>query len=357
MCNLISRISNLLRDRNLWDYYSNNNFQFSIEDINNVNKCYEFINSYIKDSRKETIHFNKYLNALRSFKEKDIEGYRMRHIVSLFFIGLVFFGNNFIKDKIKNEIEEIGVFSDIDNLDKEFVFVWFLTCIFHDIGYVFENDITSNELTIEEIHSESSSLRNLLPSIVWGNMPNHYNLVISKYLYYRKSKDHGIMGGLSFAKNVCELRKIRYNNQPEGERYKWKPELDKLYKYIGCRICCHNIFYVRMGIENLCNNITYIISGLCPLILNGKKDMNGKYVQYPLHFTKQPLFFLLCLIDSIDPMKICGQIPKDLSIDITSQGEVTICCNNADFIKRISAISEWLVSVTSDNKSITFVLD
>lgn len=61
MCNLISNISNILKNRALWDYYSDNDLHFSIENIKNVDDCYEFLNSYVKDSRKETINFSKYL--------------------------------------------------------------------------------------------------------------------------------------------------------------------------------------------------------------------------------------------------------------------------------------------------------
>lgn len=317
----------------------------------------EFIKAYIQGSRKSYLFVTNSLCAMGADAEQSK---RLCHIVSSFFLGLVIYYNHrFIKSKIIEELKNLQVFKDYDDLDKQFVFVWFMTCMFHDIGYVFEKNIVNIHVTQHELISEKEKLIKTLNSLQKEGLPGHYKDIVDNYLRYRENKDHGILGGLSYAENVCKIRKEQYEkakkDKNEKEMNQWNENLNRLYQYVAWRICCHNIFYIRVGDSSCTDVLQYIYYGLYPLMLCNRKKKDGIYVDYPISFDKSPLFFFFCLIDSIDPMKLCDKIPEDLEFGYEDNG-VIISCTNAQYIQKVEKINDWLIGVKKEDNKITFHL-
>ena len=112
-----------------------------MESLNNSKK---FLKDFIEMSSKEK-------NEL--YKEIDNLNDRATHVVSAFFIGHYIYENTQLKNLIDKEISKLvevsGVKSDIN-----FSFIWYLTCLFHDLGYNIEK---SSNLKFENIKSLEES--------------------------------------------------------------------------------------------------------------------------------------------------------------------------------------------------------
>lgn len=343
---IIEQIESIINDTSKWNYYQDQNLTWQYKNISDVELCYDFIREYVGCSNKNTVSFEKHIEAMRNYSENEIPGKRLCHIVSVFFLGLAMYNyNDYLKREIDQELLSLNVFDEHDNMKTEFIFIWFMISMFHDLGYVFEKDIISKNYRLTDLIADKTELINSIDNIpTFDKMPAHYRKIIIRYLKYRENKDHGILGGLSFAKHVCDLRKQKYDSSPNKETKKmWKPELDKLYKYVAWRICCHNIFYIRPGDDDIEYVLKYFYYGLFHLMLCNRKTETGCYVDYPISFKESPLFFFLCLVDSIDPMKVCDKIPQDLEIKCDSKGHLYISCSVEKYMKKVEEIKKWLV--------------
>lgn len=357
MKTLKEQFKNIFKDSPRWDYYYGKEKpidNFSIDYLSDSNRCYHFIYSYMHRSQKDAEPFVDYLLALANDEKEDI---RLCHIVSTFFLGLVLYQNKYIKDFINKEIMGLKVFETEDEIEKEFIFVWYLVCLYHDLGYVYEKQITNDRITKDYIEYKKKLLTETILFIDKDSTPDYYSEIIDKYLKYRGGKDHGILGGLEFTKYITELRFRKYDEaEDEHSKKEWKPELDKLYKYVGWCICCHNVWYRRCENNNVCDVLEYIAKGLNPLVFSGRKE-EGKYVEYPLKFQDFPLFFLFCLVDSIEPSKLCSKqeevcdVLDKIKIEVSDTGlvkfDISQLPNNEGYIKK--SLNSWLVSVEYDN--------
>ena len=364
-------IIDILAHPTKWNYYDSEELRKKIvetKDINNSEHCYDFIKEYIKLSDKGYYFIEEALDFFK-INEKNYDQ-RLCHIVSSFFLGLALYNHEsgYFSEAIRNELCALGVFDSADDIDHEFIFVWFLVCMFHDLGYVYESllgkDYVDTEFLKSRYCNEAKQLVEALPDfkgecakLPKTTIPIHYEMIIENYLEYRQNKDHGILGGLSFATKLTKLRKQKY----EGDtgNLSWKPELDKLYNYVGWRICCHNIWYQRGCESSNSGLIDYANAGLSSLILDNKKEKNGTYKKYPINFKKHPLFFFFCLIDTIEPTKKCdGKIPDDMELDLIDGVLEISCTSEKKYINDISkSLNEWLAGTIINENKMTIYLD
>ena len=347
MPSIKEQIKNIIKDRSKWRYYNNMSVSFEFENLSDTEKCYDFIQKFINCSRKNEPIFMKGVHAIKEHKEGDGEkGERLCHIVSVFFFGLTLFNSiSIFKEKIIEELKSLNIFDKEDNIEQEFIFVWFMISMFHDLGYIFEKNIVTNEYTKNDIIKEKAELLNSFGTLSCSEkLPAHYQKIIKKYSKYRENKDHGILGGLSFAKHLTKLRETKYEEEQDAEnKMKWKPELDRLYRYVAWRICCHNIFYTRFGDSSINEIFKYVYHGLFPLILCNRKNDSNSYVDYPIKFKESPLFFFLCFVDSIDPIKKIGRFPDDLKIECNDSGFLSISSKDPVYMESIKSIEDWLL--------------
>lgn len=167
-----------------WNYY-NSSILESL-DIFDSKDCYRFANDFFHNSGKATS-----LNTLLIQIDK-LESSRCQHIVYTYLLGIYFYNNS---KKIKYTIDQ-----KINRYNKEFPFIWFLICLFHDLGSSNEN------ACIEESITDSIALRQ--PS----GIPRFYKDLYKNYYEYRKSfsiYDHGITAGLIMYRDLCKIRRIK----------------------------------------------------------------------------------------------------------------------------------------------------
>ena len=105
--------------REFWDYYKTDEI-FSYEDKNVARK---FIQSYFTAGSKQYV--------IREWCESDIQelSFRNIHTVNVFFIGII----------IQRVIDaNLCLLSEMGE-DYSFSYLWYLTCLSHDLGYIYEN--------------------------------------------------------------------------------------------------------------------------------------------------------------------------------------------------------------------------
>jgi hypothetical protein len=274
----------------------------------------------------------------------NLSAMRKQHTVSCYFLGILIYNENeWIRKMIDKQIQSLNSYVTGEKPNEKFYYIWMLICLFHDLGYAkeeYSSNSKDNKAILKRIPTKP---RNLLPTI--------YNKsLLRKYWAYRKCRwrveDHGIIGGLAFYHDMCELRMKMDQNL-----YKihcWDKKLEKDYACAAWIIACHNIFTIRKGSEYEC---CYRHYGLHELITK----------EYLIKAEIHPILFLFCLVDSIEPIKICGDYSyfdkMDLYINSQDQIELELDRLPITIRKKIEkmgrGLKEWLTqSEEKENKLI-----
>ena len=276
---------------------------------------------------------------------------RIKHIVSCFFMGLsIYRSSQFLHQKIDMSI----IPRNSDTKEQYFSYLWFLTVLFHDIGYTIEErEIKTYN---KEEYKEYLDLTKHL-----GRRPKNIPIVYTKqilrnYLRWRMCSrlcfDHGIIGGGKLYKCLTEFRHQIVENQNLASRQYidrnnlyWGPELDADFNFISWVVACHNIWFTK---DNETVAHQYRCCKLDKLII-GKEE-------YKISATEHPFLFLFLLADSIEPIKrlegtewfdridICFK-NDSITLDLSRLPEVGIDKYSAS----ISGLNSWLTHVTEDN--------
>lgn len=175
-----------------WRYYNDLKEWGNLDDVFKNPK--DFIVNYFKTGLKGGALNEKLLEELDS---ED----RLSHVVSTFFLGLVLYrkmsyrfsgldkANSKFEISINNEFYSCNL--DATELHNPFLFTWFLTCLGHDIGYLFEKSEVdrdfSNYCDIENLNEL------LVPENLERELPQNGDpYVPSKLNEYSGQGDRGI---------------------------------------------------------------------------------------------------------------------------------------------------------------------
>lgn len=319
-----------------WNYYSEiSNSDFKIE---TADDCRDFIEKYFSISEKKVCsRFGKTLVDTTNIELLPDE--RCKHIVYVFLFGVYAYNNlscvkKLVDDEIKQYINQFKCNSDVN-----FYFIWFLCCLFHDLGYTEEqSEITDKEKL--ELCKEQTQIA--VPEIFKKN-------ILKSYWKYRieihEKYDHGIYAGKEMYELLC---KIREKKASEGKSHLvWDKKLEKIYNVASWIVLCHNIWFAQKDDINACRN--YKKFNLKKLIIEKE--------EYKIKLQSHPLFFFFCLMDTIEPIKIVKDIDLIENIDVSfpANGNEIIINNNlkcgcADiYDKAIRGINNWLTKVRSEN--------
>lgn len=166
-----------------WCYYSSNHPNLSIKTLKNEDESYEFIKEYFKCGGKEQVFC---FEIIQDHEEKIKE--RAQHIISTFLLGFIV-ANSF------------GINVD----ERKFKYLWFLTCLYHDIGYVYEEESKCEHLCALQTGGLDAAKKicgikytsNDEFSTYCKEYVNIYLSHRARCTYGKKGKiDHGIVGGL-----------------------------------------------------------------------------------------------------------------------------------------------------------------
>lgn len=294
------------------------------ETIKDEKKCSEILRQNLEKAGTEPEAGSMFeILSPSSVRGEVIDNNRYQHILMTYYFGIALYNkNDYIKGEIDKELEQ---YSDAlkKHSDSKFSYVWFLICLFHDLGYQYENEFQcalecwpdfTNLINKTKVIGEKSLLD------VLTGIPEFYKPIVQPYFEYRKNEhgvyDHGITGGIKLYHDFCDIRKRKGDNNPEKvkEGY-WNPLLDNVFAFAASIVTCHNIFFAdKKSIEK------YKMYHLFSLIKS--------IPPYPIKISEHPLFFLFCLVDSIEPIKIVKSSDHLEKIEYEIEGTSITCkCN------------------------------
>lgn len=332
-----------IEDNSLWDYYHGSEYpdhQFSFESFNYTADCRNFILNYMARGGKEgLIVCPDFDNLLPT---------RIKHIVSCFFMGLGIYRNvQFLQQKISQSVTS----RISETQEQHFSYLWFLTVLFHDIGYTVEERET--KMYGKEEYKKYLNLIKNLEKRPKGIPKVFTKATLSNYLRWRTCSrsclDHGIIGGAKLYKCLTEFKhKIVENQDLETSQYidrnklYWGPELDADFNFISWVVACHNIWFTN---NDKPEAHQYHCCKLDKLIIEEE--------EYQISASEYPFLFLLLLADSIEPIKrlertewfdrIDIRFEEDsVSLDLTILPEV----GKEKYSRSIRNLNDWLTKVT-----------
>lgn len=334
-----SIIENTFRDQSLWNIYKSE----TLPKINifTPEGCRDFINSFLKVSKKREENFQ--LEVLKHLKDD-----RVQHIVSVYFLGLgIYNTNDYIKRLIDNEFQEYKRKEEVEKAFDDtmnFAYIWFLISLFHDLGYPIEN----GDLPFDIDYILKYGL-NKLKKISF--VPDFYSLELGlNYDNYIKDNfhphDHGVCGGIKMYDSLCYIRHSSCDEEKDAiEKELWKPELDKIFKFVSWIVFCHNMFF--MDRNDTQGTSTYDKYNL--------KELIKEPGEYKIKFQDYPLFVFFVLIDSIEPVKKTKDFKLLDYILLQSKGDKIIIESILDTEKihsysdYINRLNSWFTRVTSED--------
>lgn len=327
--NLLDTINNIFNNEpKIWNYY-NINLNNPLE---GKEQAAEFIYKYFKYACKINLYIDIDSQGIGRNFSRNI------HTAIVFFIGaaiqLKIDPAWYIKSRIRGDEEQYP-----------FSYIWYLTCLAHDFGYIFEENDYNDELEYmkecvpylnkytlvydfyrkcilnKPVHSPQKGDVVLYDSyfdmVKFSNgmliiRPVYSYRTINNYFRYRLFEmgklDHGILGGERFYRELVEIYiKDRYSSNGQ---VKFHYDQKRLWKYIRNCIQAHNIYKASESSRDI-----YIKYGLDELL----PENYNKIV-----YDNNPILFILCLADTIEPTKKFVNDPpeyilKNISVNYDNQ--------------------------------------
>ena len=277
------------------------------------------------------------------------------HTVSVFILGIE------IARKMKNRI-----------LGNE-LFIWFLMCLYHDMGYKLENktDLVKEYYTLDkflqknEIKEEYNIFKVYKKKTLCENYyryraEDRYRTTEHGVIKEHGVIDHGIAGGIILYKVLVknyEMVKRKSENNKDSFEYNnliFSTDNFKDYAKAAIGIIRHNMWYANKSDD--CK--TYYEFGLDDLISEP---------QNKICYTDDRLLFLLCLADTIEPLKnsdikeynkVLEGIYMDVkNINNQNNSKITITIQVSDklenkdkLIKNCLSLNSWMNVDTEQKK-------
>lgn len=273
--NLYDALYEIYKDSSRWKYYSGNRGNYSDKDF----LSYEFSNLFIQQ------YFIAGQKSILTESIYRLSQLRQVHTVSTFFLGLYLY--KFLKVSSHRKYKP------------SFKYLWFLTCLYHDFGYIIEDGIGRN-WTDEIDYDVYKHLE------IPNDLTTYYNVeIMKKYSAYRGNVDHGIEGG----RKLYDLLKKNYAYYRE----KWahennvKPQDDFLYNGRIWFRKRHEKYYAEAALNIMLHNIWFANDP--QTIDKYRKAHMGKLINKRLKFTySAALLFVLAFADTIEPIKKAKEI-------------------------------------------------
>lgn len=302
-----SLIYKIYKKKDCWVYTNNRDYP----DIYDKSQSHKFIKAYLGHAQTEP-ESGSLAAVLNESNFNRIEEWRYQHIVFTFFLGIVIYKNcDDIRDAIDKQFckNKKYVKALEKHGDAPFAYLWFLICLFHDLGYQFENEKEGDQrefANYQGLKKQAKLFESPTDISEYEGVPSYFTEeVIENYYKYRievMSKcDHGISGGVYLFHDLCKIRRNKKKDNPQAfEKGWWKDELEDVFKLASSVVLCHNIF-----LPDEKNMKDYRDYGLDELVKISDKVHNG---EYPFKMEDYPIFFLFCLVDSIEPIKVVKNI-------------------------------------------------
>lgn len=246
-------------------------------------------------------------------------------------------------------------------------YVWFQTCLYHDTASCIEKMLEGDKESSTEIHpfnGDNSIYKNIE---VCGKkfVPTYSKKLIENYYRYAhdefRNRDHGIIGGALFYDKIVRI----FNEKTSGlepdsagkypvkdsDHLSWNRSILDAAAYISDAIMAHNLWTCSPESETAKKYKEYKLDEL--IISSDEKKIS---ISRP---ESNPLLFLLCFLDTIEPIKRfwkesdgeseIGKILKLLSIQWRNN-KILVIWNVAamsyegfyDWMKSVLGMRNWM---------------
>lgn len=256
----------------LSDYYSEalkkKGSKYNVDDLFAQRKARDFIRECFSEEYKNE-KIKRCIGIITPF--------RAVHTVSAFLLGLI------VRNKLQIDTRDWRRLPGEKSPKGSFELFWSFICLFHDIGYKYEED--SDQQLFEDIDDFICFLNldyNLLEE------SKHKNLIRN---YYKKRisgekacLDHGIVGALFLYDALMDLAE-------NSQIYSSIKEYKSFFVKICDTIALHNMW--RASIDNISNYESFGLFELIP----------GDDQHHIIFYKDDPILFLLAVVDTIDPIK------------------------------------------------------
>ena len=318
----------VFNDHSKWKYYS----KMNTNPFESDNDTKEFIARFIELSGK-AIENPLYENI------DKLDNKRLRHIVSIFFLGTYLYNS---VEPIKNSIDKvIARFRQQNPYSKiEFSFVWFLICLFHDLGYSLEDH--DNYADFDEFITGKVKYflkeRVGVPSLYEDVYKNYFNYRLHSTNSFIRKPDHGICGGIILFNKLNEIL-LRKQKNKKSEGLSWNKKLLNIYRYASWVILSHNIFFIRKG--DIAEQI-YRDNKLDFLILDNTEISK-------IDLKKHGFLYLFMLVDTIDPIKKVETFDNLNMIKCKTENNIIMLeveneNTRKEYFKKVLELKQWLIS-------------
>lgn len=281
---------------------------------------------------KEDAKYNTLLGEI-----DQIDDARCAHIVFTFLLGVFIYDKaKAIKDTVDIKVRKLLE----DARHDDFPFLWFLICLFHDLGYAEENKKENSKAELCWVCGKKLGK--------CAGVPQLYEDSYQRYFHYRKTEhkvtDHGIYAGLKMYEDLCKIQKEQKKLRPDEDV--WRDELVPLYNLASWVVLAHNIWFAKDTKLETC--ALYKKYSLDELILETE---SGSIKNYPIKLSEYPVLFLFCLVDLIEPMKriekieCCDEIDFEILDDKLAISSRLDCACVKKYFRDIADAKDWFANV------------
>lgn len=326
--NLYSYYESVLEDVELSMVRYSTGEKYNLDMVFDYPSSYNYIFETLWDS-SETRPLAKTIAGLyRKNLNADLKD-RLCHSISLYFMGIA------IAERIGYEHFNLPKW-DMD-AKKNFLHHWSAICCFHDIGYVIESK--------EDIapYCTLDALVNTLGLTYRLDLENDSEL-IREYYRYRVDicgrADHGIVGAMILYNSLMASYKKKDEIVQSGAVvFSGKPIVGKQILE-GITLFCQSIARHNMWYKDYSGYPDYQLDDLT------MKDDNSHCIK----FSKSPMLYLLCLVDTIEPLKVNKyhnplDILRHSELDVTSSDssiDLRIHSESGLMEEKASGLATWI---------------
>lgn len=336
----------LTSDKEKWNYYVDNDIQNTAQDLFDNTNALLFIKSAFKKGSKDRALDIVYRDNC------EISQYRSNHTLSAYLLGII------LRDRLNIDMKELPQIEDRAPT-KNFLYFWSLTCLYHD--YAFSVEEKSKEF-VEHIRDIDDFTKQFNITHSMLDESEFKDLIVNYFNYRIKENgviDHGIAGAMLFYDGLIkqyieamEKEGITKKQSFTHHGLKYSREYKEHILFVANTIAQHNMWRA-----NEFTALQYKNHHLEELIPNSNNTHKISFYDSGKG-QKNKLLFLLCLIDTIEPIKCLGRdknknpitnpyiVLEKLKISFDKNEKIfSICCPEkyfSDYMNSIRWISDWM---------------
>lgn len=259
--------------RKTWDYYLG------------IDRADTIANPFSQDGNHNDfiLQYFKRGGKVEIFKSCEIKIESLRipyHISSVFFLGICLYEKTSLNKRYPLGHNDPGY--------STFPFIWFLIALFHDNAYQIEIDKELPHVkNLNQLYQHYSISNSIIDKKITKcpKLSNSREKYFKYILQERKHIDHGILGGILLFDRLCKIREEK--KAVNEDNLFWGRKLINQYSLAANAITLHNIWLPKDYQKDLYNK--YGLGDLCNID--------------PINFKEFPLFYILGIVDSIEPLK------------------------------------------------------